>query len=806
MDNLREAIKHFCIDNTTHPTIRWLDRTRGKPYKRLSVDLTVDADFFIRSRENGPAMVSSLSKETARITELIKQEQLGEIETVWTEALEKAPTEIGTFLALAEKLAKASHGEKAGQLLEQVVRKLDETSEHRKAATVLGELARVAPRNTSQRELADTVFGNAFGDLAGFEKCKERAEEAAGGSDNKYVRDLWSQLMFQPGDWVFHDAGWGLGEVKEIDAENGELKIDFSSKEDHKVKLGAAAKFFRKLPEEDIMVQRAAHLDELKARCKEDPVAVVLNILRGHNNKSTLKRIKAELVPAVIESKNWAKWWTGTRKELAQHQYVKLGVGTNPTIDRLVTAMTHEDETRERFDNAVRLHQKLELVRRYLRDSSKSPERAELLQYIANELKEDVNRDEPLDEKQHGNSFTLAGERIVVACLIDDLKRAQKEVEVELGYDVNELVKDSEALVNRLEEIGDSEYQQRALDLHSELNESAWPKTFREAMLKDVASLWDHIAKKLLESEQHKELRKSLDTIAADGEKYPLQTLWLSRRGILGTQLADGFEIAPANELFSKLLWTINKVLTRIERGETALKDTLASLRSAMTERNSRLLNTALDGLNEERAAHLMHEIERCRGLSDIHQSTLRDIVMKAFPALQARAALQAAEMGEEAGGEILATNRGLRKRQGELKRIQEDELPDVAKQIGEALAMGDVSENAELDAARERESRLKEAAKEIMEELKRVRVVDPTEVDAAVAGFGTKVSLKREDGKSKVYTILGRYEADHENFIISNESPIAQGILGKKPGEKATVETPEGAVHYDVISVERAE
>ncbi len=147
----------------------------------------------------------------------------------------------------------------------------------------------------------------------------------------------------------------------------------------------------------------------------------------------------------------------------------------------------------------------------------------------------------------------------------------------------------------------------------------------------------------------------------------------------------------------------------------------------------------------------------------------------------------------------------GLRKRQAELKRIQEEELPDVAKQIGEALAMGDISENVELDAARERVARLKEAAKGIMEELKRVRVLGPEDVDASKAGFGTKVTLKREDGKTKVYEIFGRYEADHDRNIISIESPIAQGILGKTPGEKAAVQTPEGNVMYQVISVDRA-
>ena len=153
----------------------------------------------------------------------------------------------------------------------------------------------------------------------------------------------------------------------------------------------------------------------------------------------------------------------------------------------------------------------------------------------------------------------------------------------------------------------------------------------------------------------------------------------------------------------------------------------------------------------------------------------------------------------------VMATAGGRRKREEELRKVQEEELPSVAKQIGEALAMGDISENAELDAARERESRLKEKAKEIIEELKRVKVVSPDEIDASVAGFGTRVKLKNPQGKEVVYTIFGPYEADHANNVISNESPIAQGILGKKPGEDAVVSTPEGSVNYKIVAIEKA-
>lgn len=752
-------------------------------------------------------MLTSLSKETARITELINQEQMGEVESVWGEALEKEPTDIDTFLSLADKLYKSGHGEKGGTLLEQVINKLDELGEHRKAAIVLGELARIARRNPRQRELAEVVFKNSYGDLDGFESVVERAEEAAGGSDNRFVQSMSDQLKFQPGDWVFHDAGWGLGEVKEIRAEEGELRIDFEDKQDHKVKLGAAAKFFRRLPKDHIMVQRAANLDELKQLVKDEPVAVVLNILKGHNNVSNLKRIKAELVPKVIPTKSWAKWWTSTRKELAKHQYIKLGTGTNPGVERLVTAMTLEDETREQYENATRLRQKLDILRRYLRDSDKGEPRRELLSHVIADLKEVAHRDAELDTKPRSGHATLAGERILIHFLAQDLKKAEKELEFDLEYDVDELVKDSDLLLERLEEIQDVEYQGRALQRHAEINETEWPRTYAAAFLRDVPALWDTIAAKLMEEGHGKLLAESLATVQAENDQYPLQALWLAKRAILKGELPEGVNPGAANEVFGLVLATINKVLTRIERGEDKLKDALASLRSAMTERKSRLMSTVLSETSEERAAHLLHEVERCRGLSDAHSSTLRDMIMKAFPKLQVKAskALQAAEMEEEGAAEILATGAGRRKRQGELKRIQEEELPEVAKQIGEALAMGDISENAELDAAREKEGRLKDQAKQIMEELKRVRVVEPEEVNDSAAGFGTKVELKREDGKIRSYTILGRYEADHERFIISNESPIAKGILGRKPGESAVVETPEGAVKYEVISVERA-
>ena len=741
-------------------------------------------------------MSSSLKSETARITDLIDREQLGEVESVWMEALEKAPSEVETFLSLADRLAKSGHGEKAGVLLELVATRLGELEQHNEAFEVVGKISEVAPRNARQKQLAEEIAGRCFAELPGFDKCIERAEERAKGAGGEFVRELYAELKFQPDDWVFHSAGWGLGQVKEIDAEDGWVVVDFDEKKGHRVKMGAAASFFEKIPPDDIQVQRVANLDELKARCDDDAEGVVMGILKSHGNKTTLKRIKAELVPVVIVARNWAKWWQAVRKALATHQYIKLGTGTNPNIERVVKAMTLEDETRERFDNAHRLHMKLQIIRRYLKDSDKGDERSEFLRYV----------DERMREFETGQveSHAPEGEQVLISYLLRDLKKAEPSLSGDSPYDTATLIKDPEALISTLPQIRDSEYQQKAIEHHCKLNRDGWPEVLGRAFLLGLPAIWDGIAKRLYEVEREDVLAGALEVVQTEADAHPLQYLWLAKRSITGGKLPEGLKTPEPEKMFGRLLWLINKVLTNIERGQTHLKDTLSSLRSAMTEKQSRLLTTSLEGLNAEKAGHLLHEIERCRGLSDIHSSSLRDVLMRRFPNL--KAAKQVAEEGHDEPGreEILATRNGLRKREDELRRIQDEELPDVAKQIGEALAMGDISENAELDAARERESRLKAHAKEIMDELRRVRVVEPEEYDEKHAGFGTRVTLRHESGAEVVYSIFGRYEADHENNIISVDSPIAKGILGRAPGETAEANTPEGTVSYTVVSVER--
>ncbi|GIK52516.1 MAG: GreA/GreB family elongation factor [Planctomycetaceae bacterium] len=734
-------------------------------------------------------MSNALSADVQRMNELISRSQFGEVETAFASAAQKAPTEVDSLFPIVEKLDKAGQGEKAGNLLEPLVPVLLEKEPH-KAVRVVEAIAKVSPKNPRLKDLAVKTYQAEYASIPGFDKIVARATDESKGSDFAFVDSLMRQLAFIPGDYLFHEQGWGLGKVTAMDAAAGTLTIDFVDKKGHTVKLGAAARFFAKLSTDNILVQKAADGDGLKARAGTDPAGVILTVLKSLNNSSNLKRIKAELCPSVISAKEWSKWWQGARKALAKHPYVKVGAGNNPTIERLQTAVPQETEAREMFENARRLFDKLNVMRRYLKESDSSAERKALLKGFAESLL-------PLANKDH--------EKLLVCFMIADLAQAEEDLGVSAPASAEDLVRDAEKLLEMTVKLSDAEYQERALEMHRALNKDGWNEVFGRAFLQDMADVWDRISERLLKGDNQGPLLKAVKTVLDDPEAYPLQYLWIARRAILGQKLPQGLELPTSDRLFERLTWLANKVLTRIERGESKLKDTLASLRSAMTDRQGRLLQAAIAGRDEDSASHLLHAIKRSRWLSETHLSTLRDVITRAFPALlQREEKLVPLGQIEEAEG-ILATANGRRKREDELRRVQEEDLPAVAKQIGEALAMGDISENAELDAAREKESRLKERAKEIMEELKRVKVVSADEVDAAKAGFGTRVTLKNPQGKQVVYTILGPYEADHANNIISNESPIAQGILGKAAGEDAVVTTPEGSVNYKVVAIEKA-
>ncbi len=148
-------------------------------------------------------------------------------------------------------------------------------------------------------------------------------------------------------------------------------------------------------------------------------------------------------------------------------------------------------------------------------------------------------------------------------------------------------------------------------------------------------------------------------------------------------------------------------------------------------------------------------------------------------------------------------TIRGAEALRSELQRLKSTERPAVITAIAEARAHGDLSENAEYDAARERQGFIEGRIADIEGKLANAQVIDPKLLDAeGRCVFGATVDLDDDAGASMTYQIVGEDEADIKTGKISISSPIARALIGKYAGDPVSVQTPGGVKHYEILDV----
>ena len=153
-----------------------------------------------------------------------------------------------------------------------------------------------------------------------------------------------------------------------------------------------------------------------------------------------------------------------------------------------------------------------------------------------------------------------------------------------------------------------------------------------------------------------------------------------------------------------------------------------------------------------------------------------------------------------------ILTSEGLKKYETELAYLKETKRIEVAEKIKEARSFGDLSENAEYDAAKKEQAELEERIAKIEHMLKNVTVVEDDEISTDTVTIGSKVTVYDVEEKEElVLQIVGSNEADPFHDKISNESPVGAGLLGKKKGKTVTITTPAGfTTKYKILDISK--
>jgi len=153
---------------------------------------------------------------------------------------------------------------------------------------------------------------------------------------------------------------------------------------------------------------------------------------------------------------------------------------------------------------------------------------------------------------------------------------------------------------------------------------------------------------------------------------------------------------------------------------------------------------------------------------------------------------------------EVFLTKKGLEDVENELNYLKQEVRPEVISQIKEARAQGDLSENAEYHSARDRQGQVEARIKELEYLVDNATIIeDDKKGKKDTVEVGTTIEIKYiEDDEIETYSIVGSTEADPMNNKISNESPIAKGIIGKKVNDIVSIESPNGSYNVQIISI----
>lgn len=148
-------------------------------------------------------------------------------------------------------------------------------------------------------------------------------------------------------------------------------------------------------------------------------------------------------------------------------------------------------------------------------------------------------------------------------------------------------------------------------------------------------------------------------------------------------------------------------------------------------------------------------------------------------------------------------TEEGLQKLKDELHHLKTVERKNITAQVAEAREKGDLSENAEYDAAREAQGLLEFKINKLEDVVANARIIDETQLDTSKVSILTTVKIKNlKNNTTMKYTVVAENEADLKSGKISIDSPIGKGLLGKKVGDKVDISVPAGVITFEIVSI----
>lgn len=766
-----------------------------------------------------------------RIMGAARARNVGQVEELWVDLLSMGSVASNhkQIVRVADEVARRGDPDKASEMLAHPLLRtgLKEGGLNDELFEILRKAVSYSARVKGIREDLLEAYKLKYADREGLEAVISRTDLGGEGRLREAVQELDEAFYFQMNDYVFHGRGWGIGRVVETHPESGELVIDFHERTGQRMDAGMALSALEHRGDEDLDVLLWTDPEALRTQAVDDPLGLLRKALVTHSGKVQSKTLRNKLIDTLGKT-GWTKFWAKARKLAKDDPEVEITAGARATISIRDEPLSREDEVAEVIrklrsftDRLVVARRELIAVRKAATDTPPSWLEGTLKALGTNHGK--VGTPEARAARLELAMFQGEVSEVWPDLLPPEVKPFSEDGEGAVDEETGETLPmtldefyaaplrglEGPLICPVIRECICPEYRKRAVRMIMTLEREVAIDTLKEIVFDPSPQTWDASVRALSELGQGDAIIEAVNAILISPRNHP-QALAAFGRARLNGNLDILPERSDAEILIKvlKVFDAVNLALkgATIRKEKAVLKVSVEALRTTITEKSQTVLKTVIGGATEGDVRRILQIVRQSPTLTNTVKRAAEKAVANRFPEMLSTVATSQRGEGEEEDNTIYSTAEGVSLHEAELLDILSNKMEEVRLEIGRALEFGDISENAELDAAREKQHRLAEQGSRMQEELSRVALVDPSKVLTDKVVIGTRVVVKSDEGQ-ETYTILGPWDiGDHDPSIISHFSAVAKGLIGHGVGETALVSLPGNRSQtYEIVSIDQA-
>lgn len=556
-----------------------------------------------------------------------------------------------------------------------------------------------------------------------------------------------------PGSFVLHKS-WGAGKIQSWDLREKKLVIDFETKDGHEMDLKFALGSLDALDASHFRAQRFEQLDELRELAQNDPVELLRRTLESHEFSMRLDEVDEVISPVIVPEDGYKKWWDGAKKAMREdHRFVVPSKRSEPlqlrATDLSPAALLVSDYVEARdFKSKVKA---MESIVTQSRRMKAEPEQLSTLYGLVDS-----------DLETGANAHLQQVLELVV--LRDDLAVL---AEVPVPDDKTSLVSVVRANGAKMKDVLGGITGSRQAKIFE-----IFPEAFGDHWVEIAVDVFHHggpravseAAKFLVEQEKLKELKKHVRMTLSRHTTSADALIWICRE-----------RNKEAGELFDISVGTaILALLEKDHLDDGPMRN--GRLRSLLVDDRD-LIPDLIGDADKTDIKHFARRLLNSAAFPELDRKSLMARVIKAKPETQK---LVSGQADPEEDDSLLVSWESLDRKKAELEDIVKNRIPQNTKEISIARSYGDLKENFEFKAAKDMQAVLMRRKGELERDVNLARGTDFKGADTTSVSIGTKVLVQNSDGDEVLYTVLGAWDSDPSQHLVSYKSEIGGILLDK--------------------------